>query len=147
VAVNMGAIPAEMIESELFGHEKGAFTGAIQRKVGTFEYAGEGTLFLDEICSMPAQLQSKLLRVLEERSFTRLGSNAAIPLKARIIAATNRDLESEIVKGTFRQDLYFRLNVLPVHLPPLRERKEDIPLLIEHFIRKYSASRARTSSA
>lgn len=137
VAVNMGAIPSEMIESELFGHEKGAFTGAIQRKVGTFEYAGEGTLFLDEICSMPAQLQSKLLRVLEERSFTRLGSNAVIPLKARIIAATNRDLESEIVKGTFRQDLYFRLNVLPVHLPPLRERKEDIPLLVDYFWNEY----------
>ena len=137
VAVNMGAIPSEMIESELFGHEKGAFTGAIQRKVGTFEYAGEGTLFLDEICSMPTQLQSKLLRVLEDRTFCRLGSNTVIPLKARIIAATNRDLRAEIDKGAFRQDLYFRLNVLPVHLPPLRERKEDIPLLVDYFWKEY----------
>ena len=137
VAVNMGAIPAEMIESELFGHEKGAFTGAIQRKVGKFEYAGTGTLFLDEICSMPAPLQSKLLRVLEERSFTRLGSNTSIPLKARIITATNRDLMTEIDKGNFREDLFFRLNVLPVHLPPLRERKEDIPLLVDYFWNEY----------
>ena len=137
VAVNMGALPTEMIESELFGHEKGAFTGAIQRKVGKFEYAASGTLFLDEICSMPASLQSKLLRVLEERSFSRLGSNASIPLKARIVAATNRDLEAEIDKGLFRQDLFFRLNVLPVHLPPLRERKEDIPLLVDYFWNEY----------
>jgi two-component system C4-dicarboxylate transport response regulator DctD len=137
VAVNMGALPAEMIESELFGHEKGAFTGAIQRKIGKFEYAGSGTLFLDEICSMPPQLQSKLLRVLEERSFSRLGSNASVPLKARIITATNRDLLAEIEKGHFRQDLFFRLNVLPVHLPPLRERKEDIPLLVDHFWNEY----------
>ncbi|WP_035215132.1 sigma-54-dependent transcriptional regulator [Desulfobulbus elongatus] len=137
VAVNMGALPAEMIESELFGHEKGAFTGAVQRKLGKFEYAGEGTLFLDEICSMPTPLQARLLRVLEDRSFTRLGGNAAIPLKARIIAATNRDLRAEIERGTFRQDLYFRLNVLPVHLPPLRERREDIPLLVNAFRTEY----------
>jgi len=137
VAVNMGALPSEMIESELFGHEKGAFTGAIQRKVGKFEYAGEGTLFLDEICSMPVQLQAKLLRVLEDRSFSRLGGNATIPLKARIVTATNRDLQAEIDKGTFRQDLYFRLNVLPVHLPPLRERREDIPLLVDYFWNEY----------
>jgi len=137
VAVNMGALPSEMIESELFGHEKGAFTGAVQRKVGKFEYAGVGTLFLDEICSMPTQLQAKLLRVLEDRSFSRLGGNAAIPLKARIIAATNRDLRAEVDKGNFRQDLYFRLNVLPVHLPPLRERKEDIPLLVDYFWNEY----------
>ncbi|MCL1980125.1 MAG: sigma-54 dependent transcriptional regulator [Proteobacteria bacterium] len=137
VAVNMGALPAEMIESELFGHEKGAFTGAIHRKIGKFEYAGTGTLFLDEICSMPAPLQTKLLRVLEERTFTRLGGNAAIPLKARVITATNRDLGAEIDRGAFRQDLYFRLNVLPVHLPPLRDRKEDIPLLVEAFWAEY----------
>jgi two-component system C4-dicarboxylate transport response regulator DctD len=137
VAVNMGALPSEMIESELFGHEKGAFTGAIGRKVGKFEYAGTGTLFLDEICSMPAALQSKLLRVLEERSFSRLGSNSSIPLKARIVAATNRDLQAEIDRGHFRQDLFFRLNVLPVHLPPLRERKEDIPLLVDYFWNEY----------
>jgi two-component system C4-dicarboxylate transport response regulator DctD len=137
VAVNMGAIPSEMIESELFGHERGAFTGATQRKVGKFEFAGEGTLFLDEICSMPASLQSKLLRVIEDRTFSRVGSNAVLPLKARIIAATNRDLMMEIERGTFRQDLYFRLNVLPVHLPALRERKEDIPELVEYFWKEY----------
>jgi two-component system C4-dicarboxylate transport response regulator DctD len=137
VAVNMAALPAEMIESELFGHEKGAFTGAVQRKIGKFEYAGEGSLFLDEICSMPASLQAKLLRVLEERSFNRLGGNAAIPLRARIIAASNRDLEVEIERGGFRQDLYYRLNVLPVRLPPLRERREDIPLLVAHFWREF----------
>lgn len=137
LAVNMGALPSEMIESELFGHEKGAFTGAIQRKIGKFEYAANGTLFLDEICSMPAPMQSRLLRVLEERTFSRLGSNATIPLKARIIAATNRDLPEEIAKGSFRQDLYFRLNVLPVHLPPLRDRKADIPLLVDYFWQEY----------
>ena len=137
VAVNMGALPAEMIESELFGHEKGAFTGAIQRKIGKFEYAGEGTLFLDEICSMPIHLQAKLLRVLEDRAFTRLGGNSPIPLKARIVAATNRDLQAEVDQGAFRQDLFFRLNVLPVYLPPLRERKEDIPLLADSFWNEY----------
>ena len=137
VAVNMGALPSEMIESELFGHEKGAFTGAVQRKMGKFEYAASGTLFLDEICSMPPQVQSKLLRVLEDRSFSRLGSNGVITLKARIIAATNRDLPTEIERGAFRQDLYFRLNVLPVHLPPLRHRKEDIPLLVDYFWNEY----------
>ncbi|MCL2790662.1 MAG: sigma-54 dependent transcriptional regulator [Desulfobulbus sp.] len=137
VAVNMGALPMDMIESELFGHEKGAFTGAVQRKVGKFEYAGEGTLFLDEICSMLPPLQAKLLRVLEDRSFTRLGGNAAIPLRARVIAATNRDLLAEIDRGAFRQDLYFRLNVLPIHLQPLRNRKEDIPLLVEAFMAEY----------
>ncbi|NLX18902.1 MAG: sigma-54-dependent Fis family transcriptional regulator, partial [Desulfobulbus sp.] len=116
VAVNMAALPAEMIESELFGHEKGAFTGAIQRKIGKFEYAADGTLFLDEICSMPIYLQAKLLRVLEDRTFTRLGGNRAIPLKARIITATNRNLQEEVARKAFREDLYFRLNVLPVHL-------------------------------
>lgn len=133
VPVNMGAIPVDMIESELFGHAKGAFTGAIQQKQGKFEYAENGTIFLDEICSMPIALQSKLLRVLEEKSVTPLGSNTAIPIRARIIAATNKDLEQEIRQGLFRQDLYFRLNVLPVNIPALRERKEDIPLLVEHF--------------
>lgn len=137
VAVNMGAIPTEMIESELFGHEKGAFTGAIQRKLGKFEHAGRGTLFLDEICSMPTQLQAKLLRVLEERCFSRLGGNPLIPLRARVVAATNRDLEAEVARGAFRQDLYFRLNVLPVRLPPLRERRDDIPLLVDYFWNEY----------
>jgi two-component system C4-dicarboxylate transport response regulator DctD len=138
VAVNMGAMPAEMIESELFGYVKGAFTGAMQRKIGKFEYAGEGTLFLDEICSLPIALQSKLLRVLEEKTITPLGSNTPVPVNARIIAATNKDLEKEIVRETFRQDLYFRLNVLPIRIQPLRERKEDIPLLVEFFRQEYS---------
>ena len=138
VAVNMGAMPAEMIESELFGYVKGAFTGAMQRKIGKFEYAGEGTLFLDEICSLPIALQSKLLRVLEEKTITPLGSNTPVPVKARIVAATNKDLEKEIDNETFRQDLYFRLNVLPVRIQPLRERKEDIPLLVEFFRQEYS---------
>jgi len=129
VAVNMGAMPAEMMESEFFGHLKGAFTGAMQRKIGKFEYAGEGTLFLDEICSLPVALQSKLLRVLEEKIITPLGSNTPIPVRARIIAATNKDLEQEIAHETFRQDLYFRLSVLPVRIQPLRERKEDIRLV------------------
>ena len=138
VAVNMGAMPAEMMESEFFGHLKGAFTGAMQRKIGKFEYAGEGTLFLDEICSLPVALQSKLLRVLEEKIITPLGSNTPIPVGARIIAATNKDLEQEIAQETFRQDLYFRLSVLPVRIQPLRERKEDIPLLVEFFRQEYS---------
>ncbi|KAB2891365.1 MAG: sigma-54-dependent Fis family transcriptional regulator [Desulfobulbaceae bacterium] len=137
VAVNMGAIPSEMMESELFGHLKGAFTGAHQRKVGKFEFAGEGTLFLDEICSLPIALQSKLLRVLEEKAITPLGSNTQVPVKARIIAATNKDLEQEIARENFRQDLYFRLSVLPVRIQPLRERREDIPLLVEFFRQEY----------
>ena len=137
VAVNMGAIPSEMMESELFGHLKGAFTGAHQRKVGKFEFAGEGTLFLDEICSLPVPLQAKLLRVLEEKSITPLGSNTQIPVRARIIAATNKDLEQEIARENFRQDLYFRLSVLPIRIQPLRERREDIPLLVEFFRQEY----------
>ena len=137
IALNMAAIPRDLIESELFGHEKGAFTGAIQRKLGKFEHAGNGTLFLDEICSMPTQLQARLLRVLEERCFSRLGGNTLIPLRARIVAATNRDLEAEVARGSFRQDLYFRLNVLQVQLPPLRERREDIPLLVDYFWNEY----------
>jgi len=133
VAVNMGAIPGEMLEAELFGFDKGAFTGAVQAKAGKFELAGGGSLFLDEICSLPLPLQAKLLRVLEEHSITRLGSNTPIALKSRIIAASNKDLSREIAGGTFRADLYFRLNVLPIELPPLRERSSDIPLLIAHF--------------
>ncbi|MBU3944258.1 MAG: sigma-54 dependent transcriptional regulator [Proteobacteria bacterium] len=141
IPINMGAMPVDMIESELFGHAKGAFTGAIQQKQGKFEYAEDGTIFLDEICSMPINLQSKLLRVLEERSVTPLGSNIAIPIRARIIAATNKDLGQEIRRGVFRQDLYFRLNVLPVKTPALRERKDDIPLLVEHFRLEYCHDR------
>ena len=138
VAINMGAMPTEMIESELFGHVKGAFTGALQRKVGKFEYAGEGTLFLDEICSLPIGLQGKLLRALEARVVSPLGSNSEVPFKARIIAATNKNLEKEIEKETFRQDLFFRLDVLPVHIQPLRERRQDIPLLVEFFRQEYA---------
>ncbi len=141
VAVNMGAIPGEMLEAELFGFDKGAFTGATQAKAGKFELAGKGSLFLDEICSLPPGLQGKLLRVLEERSITRLGSNTAIPLKSRIIAATNKDLGQEIQRGSFRSDLYFRLNVLPIELPPLRERRSDIPLLIDYFRELYGQER------
>ena len=138
VAVNMAAIPAEMIESELFGHERGAFTGAESRKTGKFEFSGQGTLFLDEICSMPLQLQGKLLRVLEERAFFRLGGNALIPLQARVIAASNRNLEDQVAQGRFRKDLYFRLNVLPVHIPPLAERMDDLPLLAQYFLDEYN---------
>lgn len=141
VAINMGAIPVDMIESDLFGHVKGAFTGATQQKTGKFSYAGEGTLFLDEINSLPIGLQTKLLRVLEEKSITPLGSNIPVPVHARIIAATNKDLSEEIEKGNFRQDLFFRLNVLPVTLPPLRERSEDIPLLVEYYRQAYCHER------
>ncbi len=138
VAVNMAAIPAEMIESELFGHERGAFTGAETRKTGKFEFSGKGTLFLDEICSMPLHLQGKLLRVLEERSFFRLGGNSLIPLQARIVTATNRNLEEEVAAGRFREDLFYRLNVLPLRIPSLAERREDIPLLSQHFLDEYN---------
>ena len=141
VPVNMGAIPLDMIESELFGHVKGAFTGATQHKLGKFEYAEDGTIFLDEICSMPVSLQSKLLRILEEKSVTPLGSNTSVPMRARIIAATNKNLEQEIHKEAFRQDLFFRLNVLPVIIPALREKKEDIPLLVEYFRLEYCHDR------
>ncbi|MBU0946916.1 MAG: sigma-54 dependent transcriptional regulator [Proteobacteria bacterium] len=141
VAINMGAIPVDMIESDLFGHVKGAFTGAVQEKIGKFSYAGEGTLFFDEINSLPIGLQTKLLRVLEEKTITPLGSNVPVPVYARIIAATNKDLSEEICKGNFRQDLFFRLNVLPVTIPPLKERREDIPLLIEYYRQAYCHER------
>ena len=137
VGVNMAALPAEMVESELFGHEKGAFTGAVSSKTGTFEYAKDGTLFLDEICSLPLHLQAKLLRVLEEKTFTRLGSNVQRPLQARIISATNRNLLAEVESGHFRQDLFYRLNGFTIDIPPLRKRKEDIPLLVEFFRQEY----------
>jgi two-component system C4-dicarboxylate transport response regulator DctD len=133
VGVNMAALPAEMVESELFGHERGAFTGAVNHKVGKFEFGRDGTVFLDEICSLPLPLQAKLLRVLEERTFSRLGSNVLLPLKARIISATNKNLEEEISAGRFRRDLFYRLNVFTIEIPPLRQRREDIPLLVEYF--------------
>jgi formate hydrogenlyase transcriptional activator len=134
VSVNCAAVPASLIASELFGHEKGAFTGATQRRLGRFELAEEGTLFLDEVGELPAETQITLLRVLQEREFERVGGNQPIRANVRVIAATNRDLEAAIAAGTFRSDLFYRLNVFPIEVPPLRERKEDIPLLVEYFI-------------
>ncbi|MCE5270109.1 sigma 54-interacting transcriptional regulator [bacterium] len=139
VTVNCAALPATLIESELFGHEKGAFTGALSRKIGRFELADGGSIFLDEIGEMPLDLQAKLLRVLQDGEFERLGSTATIRVNVRIIAATNRDLEKEVRQDRFRQDLFYRLNVYPITCPPLREHKEDIPLLVNHFVNKYSA--------
>jgi sigma-54 specific flagellar transcriptional regulator A len=136
VPVNCGAIPADLLESELFGHEKGAFTGALSTRLGRFEFAEGGTLFLDEIGDMSLQMQVKLLRVLQERSFERVGSNRTIRCNVRIIAATHRDLEAAIGSGRFREDLYYRLNVFPVQMPPLRERLEDLPVLIEHLAQR-----------
>jgi len=137
VPVNCGAIPADLLESELFGHEKGAFTGALSTRLGRFEFAEGGTLFLDEIGDMSLQMQVKLLRVLQERSFERVGSNRTIRCNVRIIAATHRDLEAAIASGRFREDLYYRLNVFPVQMPPLRERLEDLPVLIEHLVQRH----------
>ncbi len=138
VKVNCAALPASLIESELFGHEKGAFTGALTKKIGRFELANNGTIFLDEIGDLPLELQSKLLRVLQEGEFERLGNPQTIKVNVRIIAATNRKLEDEVKRGEFREDLYYRLNVFPLNVPPLRERDTDIPLLVNHFIDKYS---------
>jgi DNA-binding NtrC family response regulator len=138
VAINCGAIPLELMESDFFGHERGAFTGAIGSKIGKFEYADGGTVFLDEISALPMPLQVKLLRVLQEKSFERVGSYIPIKSDVRIIAATNIDLELAVNKGTFRSDLYYRLKVVPLELPPLRERKEDIPMLVNHFLKKHS---------
>ena len=138
VKVSCSAIPETLLESELFGHEKGAFTGAIQKRIGRFEEADGGTLFLDEIGELSPGTQVKLLRVLQEREFQRLGSNLNLRTDVRIITATHRNLEEAMRKGPFREDLYYRLNVISIHLPPLRERREDIPLLIDHFLKKYS---------
>ena len=140
VRVNCGAIPATLIESELFGREKGAYTGALSRQIGRFELADRSTLFLDEIGDLPAEVQVKLLRVLEEREIERLGSPRPIRIDTRIIAATHRNLEQKIAEGTFREDLYYRLNVFPIHVPPLRERVEDIPLLVARFVSDFSKS-------
>jgi two-component system response regulator AtoC len=137
VSINCGAIPENLLESELFGHMRGAFTGAIQTRIGRFEQADGGTLFLDEIGNMPATLQVKLLRVLQEREFERVGGNNVIKVDVRIIAATSSNLEEMVKHGTFREDLYYRLNVIPVNMPPLRERREDIPLLVQRFVRHF----------
>ena len=138
IEINCGAIPHDLLESELFGHERGAFTGAVNMKKGKFGLASGGTLFLDEIGELPLDLQVKLLHVLENQKFTRVGGTQFITTNARIVAATNKNLKSEVDKGNFRQDLYYRLRVVYLRIPPLRDRKEDIPLLIEHFLKKYS---------
>jgi transcriptional regulator with GAF, ATPase, and Fis domain len=138
VSVNCAAIPQSLIASELFGHERGAFTGAMQRRLGRFEVAEGGTIFLDEIGELPLETQIALLRVLQEREFERVGSAKVIHADVRVITATNRDLQRSIDAGTFRSDLYYRLNVFPIEMPPLRKRREDIPLLVEYFIDRYA---------
>lgn len=138
IKLNCAAIPLDLLESELFGHEKGAFTGAIAQRIGRFEMADKGTLFLDEIGDVPAALQPKLLRVLQEQEFERLGSTHTRKMDVRLVAATNRDLTEMMKQGQFRSDLYYRLNVFPIRIPPLRERQDDIPLLVEYFIEKFA---------
>ena len=137
-------MPATLIESELFGHEKGAFTGAADRRIGKFEQANGGTIFLDEIGEMPIELQVKLLRVLQEKEIERIGGKAPVKVDVRVIAATNRSLEKEVAEGRFRLDLYYRLNIFPIQLPALRERKEDIPVLVQHFIKQFSRKAGKT---
>jgi len=137
VSINCGAIPENLLESELFGHVKGAFTGAVQTRVGRFEQANSGTIFLDEIGNMPVALQVKLLRVLQEREFERVGGNTTVKVDVRIIAATSSNLDQMVKDGTFREDLYYRLNVIPINLPPMRDRREDIPLLVHRFVERF----------
>jgi transcriptional regulator with GAF, ATPase, and Fis domain len=144
VPVNCGAIPRELLESELFGHEKGAFTSAIRTRQGRFELAEGGTIFLDEIGEMDLSLQVKILRALQEKEFERVGGGKTLKADVRIVAATNRDLEAEVQAGRFREDLYYRLNVIPLHLPPLRERGDDVLLLAEHFLRRFCRQKGRT---
>jgi two-component system, NtrC family, nitrogen regulation response regulator NtrX len=143
VQVNCAAIPEELIESELFGHEKGSFTGATEKQIGKFEQADRGTIFLDEVGDMSPKTQAKVLRVLQEGEVERLGSARTIKVDVRVIAATNKDLEAEIEKGTFREDLYFRLSVIPIRVPPLRDRREDIPVLVRHFVDLFSRENNR----
>jgi formate hydrogenlyase transcriptional activator len=147
VKVNCAAIPSGLLESELFGHERGAFTGAITQKIGRLELADQGTLFLDEIGDIPLELQPKLLRVLQEREFERLGSTQTKQVNVRIVAATHRNLEEMIFEKQFRSDLYYRLNVFPISIPPLRERAEDIPLLVRHFVRQFAQRMNKTIDA
>ncbi len=143
ISVNCAALPEALLESEFFGHERGAFTGAIAMRKGKFEAADTGTIFLDEIGDMPLTLQAKLLRVIQEKSFERVGGNKTIHVDVRIVAATNKDLKEEVEHGNFREDLYYRLNVIRLQLPPLRERLDDIPILAEHFVRKYAVLSGR----
>src|SRR5438477_9478965 len=138
IKINCAAIPRELVEAELFGFEKGAFTGAVQSKPGRFELADGGTLFLDEIGEIPVEMQVKLLRAIQESEFERVGGIKTIKVDVRLVAATNRDLHAEVAAAAFREDLYYRLNVVPIHLPPLRDRREDIPLLVSHFITKFN---------
>ncbi len=138
IRVNCAAIPPSLIASELFGHEKGAFTGALQRRLGRFEAAHGGTIFLDEIGELPMEMQITLLRVIQEREFERVGSSLPISVDVRIVAATNRDLEAAVIAGSFREDMFYRLNVFPIHVPALRDRLEDIPLLAEHLIERFA---------
>jgi formate hydrogenlyase transcriptional activator len=144
VALNCAAIPRDLIASELFGHEKGAFTGAVQRRLGRFELANGGTIFLDEVGDLSPDTQVALLRVLQEREFERVGGRERIQVDVRVIAATNRDLTAAVADGTFREDLFYRLNVFPLEMPPLRERREDIPILVEYFITRYARRVGKT---
>jgi transcriptional regulator with GAF, ATPase, and Fis domain len=143
IKINCGAIPHGVVESELFGHEKGAFTGALQRRIGRFELADKGTLFMDEVGELPLDTQVKLLRVLQEQEFERLGGVRPINVDVRLVAATNRDLDVEVAEGRFRPDLYYRLNVFPIRIPPLRERVDDIPLLVRSFLDQFQRKLAK----
>jgi len=147
VKVNCAAIPSGLLESELFGHERGAFTGAIEQRIGRIELADQGSLFLDEIGDIPLELQPKLLRVLQEREYERLGSTRTKQVNVRVVAATHHNLEEMILQKQFRSDLYYRLNVFPITIPPLRERAEDIPMLVRHFVRQYSQRMSKTIEA